>query len=119
VLLGLVTSVLGLVLGLLGLILLALWLFTNHKATHGNANLLLCAPWAVALAPLGIGVALGWSGSRRLAYRLAVGAAVLALVGAVAKVLPGLTQDNTAFLLLLVPVWLGMALGLRQVVPAR
>ena len=118
VLLGLVTSVLGLVLGLLGLILLALWLFTNHKATHGNANILVCAPWAVALAPLGIGVALGWPGSRRLAYRLVVGAAVLALVGVVAKVLPGLTQDNTAFLLLLVPVWLGMALGLRQVVPA-
>jgi hypothetical protein len=119
VLLGLLSSVLGLVLGLLGLILVALWLFTNHKATHANANILLCAPWAVALAPLGIGVAQGWSGSLRTAYALAVGAAVLAVVGVVAKVLPGLTQDNTAFLVLLVPIWLGMAFGLRQVVPGR
>ena len=119
VLLGLLTSVLGLALGLLGLILLCLWLFTNHKATHANANILVCAPWTVALAPLGIGVALGWSGSRRAAYALAVGAAVLALVGVVAKVLPGTNQDNTAYLLLLAPIWLGMSFGLRQVVPPR
>ena len=106
-------------LGLLGLILLCLWLFTNHKATHANANILVCAPWTVALAPLGIGVALGWSGSRRTAYALAVGAAVLALVGVVAKVLPGPNQDNSAFLLLLTPIWLGMSFGLRQLVPPR
>jgi hypothetical protein len=119
VLLGLLSSVLGLTLGLLGLILLSLWLFTNHKATYANANILLCAPWAVALSPLGIGVALGGTGARRVAHGLAVGAAVLALVGVVAKALPGVTQDNAAFLALLVPVWLGMAVGLRQVVAAR
>jgi hypothetical protein len=117
--LGLLSSLLGLVLGLLGLILLMLWLFTNHKAAHANANILLCAPWAVALAPLGIGVALGGEGARRLAYWVAASAAVLALVGLAAKVLPGVTQDNTAFLVLLIPWWLGMAWGLRQLVPAR
>jgi len=117
--LGALASLLGLVLGLLGLILLLLWLFTNHKAAHANANILQCAPFAVALAPLGIGVALGWAGARRIAYQIAAAAAVLALVGVVAKVLPGVTQDNTAFLLLFVPLWLGLAFALRQVVPAR
>jgi hypothetical protein len=117
--LGLLSSLLGLVLGLLGLILLSLWLFTNHRAAHANANILQCAPWAVALAPLGIGVALGWPGARRIAYWAAAAAAVLALVGVVAKALPGLSQDNVPFLVLLVPLWLGLAGGLRQVVPAR
>jgi hypothetical protein len=117
--LGGLSSLLGLVLGLLGLILVALWLFTNHKAAHANANILLCAPWALGLAPLGIGVALGWPRARRLAYWLAASAAVLALVGVAAKVLPGVTQDNTAFVVLLVPVWLGLGWGLRQVAPAR
>jgi hypothetical protein len=114
--LGLLSSLLGLVLGLLGTILLALWLFTNHKAAHANANILLCAPWAVALLPLGIGVALGWSGARRKAAWVASSAAVLALVAIAARLLPGTTQDNTGFLLLLVPSWLGLAFGLRQVV---
>jgi len=117
--LGLICSLLGLVLGLLGLILLALCLLTNHKAAHANANILQCAPWAVALLPLGIGVALGWQKAGRRAYWVAVSAAVLALVGVVAKVLPGVTQDNTAFIVLFVPLWLGMAWGLRQVAPAR
>jgi hypothetical protein len=109
--------VLGLVLGLLGLILLALWIFTNHRAAYANANIFLCAPWAVALAPLGIGVALGWAGARRAAYWTAAAAAVLALVGIAAKILPGTTQDNAAFLALLIPLWLGLAWGLRQVLP--
>jgi hypothetical protein len=117
--LGLLASLFGLVLGLLGLILLALWLFTNHKAAHANANIFLCAPWAVALAPLGVGVALGWQRARRIAAWIAAAAAALALVGVVVKVLPGLTQDNRAFLVMLVPLWLGLAWGLRQVAPAR
>jgi hypothetical protein len=111
-------SVLGLALGLLGLILAALWIFTNHRAAHANANILLCAPWAVALAPLGVGVALGWKGARRSAAFIATSAAVLALVGIVAKILPGTSQDNWAFILLLVPLWVGLAWALRQVAPA-
>jgi hypothetical protein len=117
--LGLLSSLLGFVLGLLGLILLALWLLTNHKAAHANANILQCAPWAVALLPLGIGVALGWQAARRRASWVAAAAAALAMVGLVAKILPGVTQDNTAFLVLLLPLWLGLAWGLRQLVPAQ
>jgi hypothetical protein len=116
--LGVLAGLLGLVLGLLGLILMAVWIFTNHRAAHGNANILLCAPWAVALLPLGVGVALGWVGAQRAASWVALVAVVSALVGAAAKLLPGPAQNNTAFLLLLVPLWIGLAAGLRQLLPA-
>jgi hypothetical protein len=112
--LGLLASVIGLVLGGLGTILVLLWAFTNHRAAHANANILLCAPFALALLPLGIGVALGWARSRRSAAFIAAAAAGLAVTGVLAKVLPGTTQDNTAFLALFLPMWLGMAWGLRQ-----
>jgi hypothetical protein len=113
--LGLSSSVLGLTLGLLGSILMALWLFTNHKAAHANANILLCAPWALALAVLGVGGARGWARARRLAFVLVAAGAVLAGMAVVAKVLPGTNQDNTAFVALLLPMWFGWAWGLRQV----
>jgi len=42
-------------------------------------------------------------------------AAALALIGLVAKALPGPSQDNWPFILLCLPVWLGMLAGLRWV----
>jgi hypothetical protein len=112
--LGALAALLGLTLGLLGSILIHMWIFTSHRPAHANANVLLCAPWLLALAPLGIGVALGRPRAQRWAFRVTAAAAALALLGAAAKLLPGPAQNNTAFLLLLIPLWVGLAAGLHS-----
>jgi hypothetical protein len=111
--LGAVASLLGLVLGLLGLVLVLLWTATNHRAAHANANIWQCAPFVLALVVHGVGVARGRSRAIRRGFVVAAAAAVAAAVGVLVKVLPGSTQDNLAFIVLLLPVWVGLALGLR------
>jgi hypothetical protein len=111
--LGVLGGIVGLVAGLLGLILVALWAFTNHKAAHANENILQFAPFAVALVASIGGVARGRARAVRRAYRLAGAAAVAAGLGVLAKALPGVHQDNTAFIALMLPLWLGLAAGLR------
>lgn len=111
--LGVAGSLLGLVFGLLGLILLSLWLFTDHKAAYANANIFLLAPWAVVLAGYGVGAALGRPAAMRKAFWVVATSAGFAAIGALAKALPGLSQDNLALVVFLLPVWLGLASGLR------
>jgi len=113
IVLGLVASAVGLGLGLLGLILVCLWAFTDHKAAHANANILQLAPWALLLVGYGIGVALGRRNSTKKARSVALSALVFSALGIVSKVLPGLNQDNWPFILLLLPVWLGLWGSLR------
>ncbi|HEX4405530.1 MAG TPA: DUF4105 domain-containing protein [Polyangia bacterium] len=111
-LLGLTVAVWGLVVGFLGCFLLYAWALTDHVVTHRNENILLCAPWAVALAVLGVGVAFG---SRRLtlgALRVAVASLLLALAGWGLKAHPAFHQHNAALIALLLPPWFGMAIGL-------
>jgi hypothetical protein len=112
--LGLASSFLGFGLGLIGLILVGLWFLTDHKATHSNANILLLAPWAMGLAWYGMGVVFGAKKAHRRAFLLAASAAGLAGLGLIVKMLPGHSQDNWALIALLLPVWLGMALGFRS-----
>jgi hypothetical protein len=115
VVLGLASGALGLVLGLLGVILVLLWVATNHRAAHANANILQAAPWALALLPLGVGTALGRAWAPQGAFLMAASAALLSAVGLVAKVVPGPAQDNLLFIALLLPMWTGMAFALRRV----
>jgi hypothetical protein len=117
--LGALSALLGLVLGMLGLVLVLLWTATTLRAAHANANILLCAPWAIALLPAGVGVAVGWESAKRVAFWIAASALALAVAGLAAKVLPGRCQDNAAFLALLLPFWLGLTVGLRQLLPRR
>jgi len=111
--LGLTSSLLGFVLGLLGLILVGLWVLTDHKAAHSNANIFLLAPWALALSGFGIGVALGNRKAARASFWLAASAAGLAGLGLAAKILPGYSQNNWALIAFLLPVWCGMTAGFR------
>ena len=111
--LGVCGSLLGLVFGLLGFILLALWAFTDHKAAYANANILLLAPWLVALVGYGIAAALGRPTGTRRAFWLAAAATGFAAIGLVAKALPGYSQDNLVFIAFFLPVWLGLAAGFR------
>lgn len=111
--LGSLVSVIGLVAGLLGLCLVGLWAFTNHRSTHANANITLLAPWAIILVGRGIGIARGRARSMQRAFWAVLLAAGLAMVGVLGKVLPGTAQDNVAWIALWLPIWLGMAAGLR------
>jgi len=114
ILLGAGVAGLGGLLGVLGLLMTCLWFLTDHKIAYANANILVMAPWTVALAGYGIGVALGRRRARRRALWLVLAAAALALMGLLVKALPGLGQDNWAFIGFCLPVWLGMAAGLHR-----
>lgn len=117
VLLAGAVGLLGLVLGLLGVVLVLLWVATNHKAAHANANILQLAPQALALVVLAVGIARGRATALRRAFLVAASAAALSSVGLIAKLLPGPAQDNLAFVALLLPLWAGMALALRRLAP--
>jgi len=93
--------------------LVALWVLTDHKAAHANANIFLLAPWSVLLTAYGIAVALGTRKGARRAFHLATSAAGLACAGLAAKIFPGYSQDNGALIALLLPVWFGMVMGAR------
>ena len=111
-LLGLAVAAWGLVVGFLGCFLVYAWALTDHVVAHRNENIFLCAPWAVALAVLGVGVAFG---SRRFtlgALRVAVASLLLALAGWGLKAHPAFHQHNAALIALLLPPWFGMAIGL-------
>ena len=110
---GALVGLLGLALGLLSAALVFLWGFTDHRSAHANANLWPCPPFVLALVPLSWGLMRGRMVAAQSACYIAVGAAVTALVGLAAKALPGVSQDNLGFLLLLLPVWLGIAYGAR------
>lgn len=114
VLFGLLVGLLGLVLGFLGCCLVFLWAFTDHRAAHANANLLPCPPIVLALAPLTVGLVRGRMVSAQSAFYVATAAAALALVGLIAKAIPGPAQANVDFIVLLLPVWVGIAYGARS-----
>jgi hypothetical protein len=111
---GVLVGLIGLVAGLLGCALVFLWALTNHLAAHANANLMVCAPFVLALAPLSIGLMRGRMVSAQSAFYLATGAAVLALAGLAAKALPGPAQDNVDFIVFFLPLWAGIAYGARS-----
>ncbi|MBI4700009.1 MAG: DUF4105 domain-containing protein [Deltaproteobacteria bacterium] len=116
VLVGLVVALLGLVFGFLGTCFVLLWTLTDHEVGYANENILQCAPWALALAVYGIGVALDRPAALRKAYWLTLGAAAAAALGLVLKVLPWFYQDNWQVIGLMLPLWAGGALALRALV---
>jgi hypothetical protein len=116
---GVTAAGVGLVMGLLGVILVLLWVATNHRAAHANANILQAAPWALGLLPLGLGTALGRAWAPPGALLLTAGAALLSAVGLVVKLLPGAAQDNYMFIALLLPIWSGLTVALWRMARER
>ena len=116
--LGALLALWGLVAGLIGLVMPLLWIFTNHRAAYANQNMLQLAPFVLAFLPLGVGVALGWRRWIAWAAKLAVITVGLAALGLLLGfVLP---QDTARTVALFVPLWGGLALGLRELVrPAK
>jgi hypothetical protein len=108
---GLVTALLGLVVGLLGTVFVVFWAFTKHWSAYRNENILLCPPWALALAVFGVGLALGRERSRVLCHRLLTLSAAAALLALLWSWIPTLGQDNTRTAALFAPLWVGVYLG--------
>ncbi|MBN8727307.1 MAG: DUF4105 domain-containing protein [Xanthomonadales bacterium] len=108
-------TVFELVCGLGGLLLLFLWLGTEHRAAWRNENLLLLSPLCLLLVP-------AWLPRRppRWAFALAWLVLLLAAFALFSKILPWFVQANLAWILLLLPIHLALALDLsrrRRVAP--
>jgi len=109
----------GLVVGFIGCFLAYVWAFTDHVVAHHNQNILLCAPWAIALTVLGVGVALGRPGATRAASAVATLAVAAVLAACAVKVGFAPRQANGALIAFFLPAWLGVAVALALVRRAR
>jgi hypothetical protein len=106
------SAVWALLAGILGLLLAGLWAFTDHSAAYNNENLFQLNPISLALLPLLPRPARA-SGSRPMI--IAGSVAALSLVGLLLKILPGFYQVNGEIIALALPIHVGLALGVRQV----
>ena len=99
-----------------GCFLIYVWGWTDHAVAHQNQNLLVCAPWSLALLVLGVGVAVGWRAGTRAAR--AVAAAALAATVAAVLVKIGIVQhqDNGRWIAFFAPAWAGITAGLSRLV---
>jgi hypothetical protein len=111
-LLGAAVAGWGLAVGFVGCFLVYAWAFTDHVVSHRNENIFLCAPWAVALLVLGVGVAVGSRRANVWALRVAVVSLLFALLGWGLKAHPAFHQHNAALMALLLPPWFGMSIAL-------
>jgi hypothetical protein len=105
------SGVIGLVAGLGGCLLVFLWVATNHRACHANVNVLQSVPWALAFVATAWGLGRGDPQAERRAFRIAVAAVATSAFGLVARVSGLLPQENTPFIALFLPLWLGLAYG--------
>jgi hypothetical protein len=111
---GILTALWGLAVGFIGCFLVYVWLFTDHVVAHRNQNILICAPWAIALLVLGIGVAMGRPGATRKAFALAAAALGAALVAIALKAGIVAHQENGALIAFFFPAWAGVTAALLQ-----
>jgi hypothetical protein len=116
VMLGVMLVLGGLLVGLLGCALGALWLFTDHAATHDNQNLLLVSPLALVLPWVGIRLLKRGAVALRSLRVPAVLLAVSAILALLIKALPVPWQDNEQLIAYWLPTWLGL-LGAGYLVP--
>jgi hypothetical protein len=112
---GILTTLWGLAVGFIGCFLIYVWAFTDHVVAHRNQNILLCAPWAIALFVLGIGVAMGRPGATRKAFALSVAALAAVLVACALKVVIAIPhQENGRLIAFFLPAWIGVTAALLQ-----
>jgi hypothetical protein len=111
---GILTALWGFVVGFIGCFLVYVWAFTDHVVAHRNQNILLCAPWSIALVVLGVGVALGRPGATRKALAVAVAALGAVLAAVVLKAGIGPHQENGALIAFFFPAWVGVTAALLQ-----
>jgi hypothetical protein len=105
-------------LGLLGCVFAWFWLFSKHWAAYQNRALLGCPPWALALAVLGIALALGHRSAPHRLLRVvtwsALSSGVLLLLS-----LTNAGAEGMRLALFFVPLWSGWLFGARLLVGLR
>jgi hypothetical protein len=111
ILLATVQAILGLVTGLLGIVFASLWAMTDHRVAYRNENLLLCAPFALALVGLAVGVGRACARPSRWAFRISLALALCATLDIALKIALPVSQANGAWIALFVPLWWGIALA--------
>lgn len=109
---GLWSALWGAVLGLLGCVFAWFWLFSKHWAAYQNYALLGCPPWALALAVLGIAVAMNRRGATPHLRRV-VAACTLASGALLLLSLPAAGREGLRLALFFVPLWSGWLFGAR------
>jgi hypothetical protein len=112
---GLLIACAGLLAGFIGCFLIGAWALTPHAVVYRNENVLLFAPFALALTVVGVGTSIGRPGATRKAFLLAVSALALAVAACALKLFIWSRQDNAGLILMMLPLWGGMAAGLRAV----
>ena len=113
---GCLVACAGLVLGGIGCFLVGAWALTPHAVVYRNENVLLFAPFAIALTVLGLGTAIGRPGATRKAFQLTAAALGLAVAACALKLFPWSRQDNSGLILMMLPLWAGIAAGTRVLV---
>jgi hypothetical protein len=109
---GLWSALCGAVLGLLGCVFAWFWLFSKHWAAYQNHALLGCPPWALALAVLGIAVAMNRRHAPRYLRRV-VASGALASGALLLLALPAAGREGLRLALFFVPLWSGWLFGAR------
>jgi hypothetical protein len=110
---GVTLAVVGGVAGLLGCVFAFFWVATDHYVAHHNENLLSCSPLGLALAAFAVALAWGSEHAKRAVAAIATLLAASSLIGLALKALPAFDQANGAIVALLVPLWIGAAVGAR------
>jgi hypothetical protein len=105
------TALLGLLAGLAGVLLIALWAFTDHQVTYDNQNVLLCPVWVLALPVLSWDLARAAPRRPRLVVGWFAAAGMSSLIALLIQLIAPASQHNGPALALLVPLWIGAALG--------
>lgn len=113
-LLGGLVALWGTLVGFVGTFLIYVWAATDHLVAHRNQNVLVCAPWALLLLFLGVGIAVGHRGSVRVARWLAVAAVAAAVAALLLKLGLAQPQDNARWIAFFGPAWLGLAAALTR-----
>jgi hypothetical protein len=104
---GLSQSLFGFLFGFLGLLVSVLALFTEHRVTQYDENLLSASPLLLVLAVSGIGFALNRDWAKRACFFTWAVSAALCMLGLVLKVLPWFDQDTLLVWTLLLPIQVG------------
>ncbi len=100
--------------GIAGAGMALLWAFTAHRSAWANANLLLFDPLALLLIPALLPLARREARASHFAIALTSVFALVALIALILHLTGLLPQHNLHWILLALPVWLGVLSGLRR-----